>query len=473
MPKTTSPTASHFESLFTYAPISLWEEDYSGIKQFFDDLRSQGVRDLNQHFDEHPADIDVCMKCIRVTHVNHETLAMFGAASERELLGNLDRIFRDEMREHFRSELLTLWEGGISWAGEGVNYTLDGRPLNIRLNWRILPECSADWGCVLVAIQNITELKTAEARFRHLFNHAPISLWEEDYHELKDLFNELRAQGITDLQTHLSTHPQLVDHFMSMIRVLDVNQKTLDMFGASSKEILLQNLDKVFRDEMRAHFAGELLDMWNGKLEYERDGINYSLSGEPFNIHLDWRLMPGHEDDFNWVLVAIQDITARKKAEEYLRYLGTHDVMTGIYNRAYFEEQTSKHTETQNLSIIVADLDGLKQVNDRFGHQAGDKLIRRAAEVIKSAFGEEVVIARIGGDEFAVFLPEFNSEDMQKTLEQIRSLIPLNNKYYQGPELNISLGAATRNKNEPIEKTLMRADAAMYEEKILHHVNRR
>lgn len=465
-------TISHFESLFTYAPISLWEEDYSGIKIFFDELRSRGVTDLGKHFDRNPDDIDTCMKRIRVVHVNHETLAMFGASSEQNLLSNLDKVFRDEMRAHFRSELLTLWNGGISWAGEGINYTLDGRPLNIRLNWRILPECSADWGCVLVAIQNVTELKVAEARFRHLFNHAPISLWEEDYRELKNLFNDLRAQGVTDLQAHLSANPQLVDHFMSMIRVLDVNQKTLDMFGASSKELLLQNLDKVFRDEMRAHFAGELLDMWNGKLEYERDGVNYSLSGDPFHIHLDWRLMPGHEEDFNWVLVAIQDITARKKAEEYLRYLGTHDVMTGIYNRAFFEEQVVKHSETAVLGVIVADLDGLKAVNDNLGHQAGDKMIRRAAEVIKSAFHEDIMIARIGGDEFTVFLPGLNDEDLQKTLDQIRSLIPLNNKFYQGPQLNLSLGAASRRKGEAIEKTLMRADAAMYEEKLLHHANR-
>jgi len=320
----------------------------------------------------------------------------------------------------------------------------------------------------MVAIQNITALKKAEARFHHLFNHAPISLWEEDYHELKELMDELREQGVTDLQAHLLSNPELVDRFMSMIRVLDVNQKTLDLFGAPSKEILLKNLDKVFRDEMREHFAGELTDMWNGKLAYERDGVNYSLSGEPFNIHLDWRLMPGHEHDFNWVLVAIQDITARKKAEEYLRYLGTHDVMTGLYNRAFFEEQTSKHADTQTFSIVIADLDGLKQVNDKLGHQAGDKFIRRAAEVLKSAFEEDTVIARIGGDEFVILLPGQNEDDVQKILERIRSLIPLNNKYYQGPELNISLGAATRNKNESIEKTFMRADTSMYAEKALH-----
>lgn len=463
-----SKRTDHFESLFAHAPISLWEEDYSGIRKFFDDLRSRGITDLNSHFDRHPADIDACMKRIKVLHVNHETLDMFGAASEDELLNNLDLVFRDEMRRHFRSELLSLWNGQVNFRGEGINYTLQGRALNIRLHWRILPECEEHWECVLVAIENITALKQAEARFRHLFDQAPISLWEEDYQQLKQLFDQLRAQGVTDLQAHLAGHPQLVDHFMSLIRVLDVNQKTLDLFGASSKEALLAGLDQVFRDEMRRHFSGELLDMWEGKTAYEREGINYSLNGEPFNIHLDWRLMPGHENDFAWVMVAIQDITARKKAEEYLHYLGTHDVMTGLFNRAYFEEQLVKLEDAQNISIVMADLDGLKTMNDRLGHQAGDKLIRRAAEVLKSAFEEQNIVARIGGDEFAAILPGLDREDVQKVIERIRSLIPLNNKYYQGPQLNISLGAATRKKDESLEKTMMRADDSMYEDKSGH-----
>jgi diguanylate cyclase (GGDEF)-like protein len=466
------PDNDHFESLFAYAPISLWEEDYSGIKHYFDDLRSKGVSDLGRHFDGHPAEVDACMKLIKVHHVNRKTLEMFAAKTEEELLASLDRIFRDEMRLHFRSELLALWNGEISFVGEGINYTLQGEPLNIRLHWRILPECLDTWKCVLVAIENITALKRAEARFRHLFNHAPISLWEEDYQGIKHLFDELSAQGVTDLKSHLATRPELVDRFMSLIRVLDVNQKTLDLFGAPSKEALLTNLDKVFREEAREHFAGELLDMWNGKTAYEREGINYGLSGDPFNIHLDWRLMPGHEHDFGWVLVAIQDITTRKKAEEYLRYLGTHDVMTGLYNRAFFEEQLLASAHLEKVSILMADLDGLKPVNDKFGHQAGDNLIRRTAEVLKSAFEEGDIVARIGGDEFAVLLSGCDEDDAQKVIERVRSLIPLNNKYYQGPPLSISLGAATCRKNESLEKTMQRADNSMYEEKATHHHRR-
>ena len=133
------PNASdHFESLFEYAPISLWEEDYSGIKIFFDELRANGVTDLDQYLHEHPDEINKNMARIKVNHVNRETLNMFGAESETELLANLDRIFRDEMRVHFRSELTALWNGEVSWSGDGINYWLDGEALDIRLHWRIL-----------------------------------------------------------------------------------------------------------------------------------------------------------------------------------------------------------------------------------------------------------------------------------------------------------------------------------------------
>jgi diguanylate cyclase (GGDEF)-like protein/PAS domain S-box-containing protein len=461
----------HYQSLFESAPISLWEQDYSGIKQFFDDLRAQGITDLPEYFREHPGDVDACIKLIKVRHVNTKTVTLFGAKSESELLENLDRIFRDEMREHFQNELLALWNHETSWAGEGINYTLQNEPLNIRLHWQILPECIQSWECVMVAIENITMLKRAEARFQNLFTYAPISLWEENYRGIGELFEVLRTEGVTDLQAHLARHPDLVDLFMSKIAVMDVNLKTLEIFGAQTKEALLSNLNKVFRDEMRQHFAAELLDMWNGKTSYEHEGINYSLSGEPFHIHLDWRLMPGHEQDFSWVLVAIQDITARKKSEEYLRYLGTHDVMTGLYNRAFLEEEVIKLAGTNGeISFIMADLDGLKQVNDTLGHPAGDNLIRRAAEVLKAVFSQGEIAARIGGDEFIAIL---QNQNPQEFIERIQSFILLNNKYYQGSELRLSLGAATREKNEALEKTFTRADESMYADKDSHYKNNR
>ena len=465
----------HFESLFEYAPISLWEEDYSGIKTFMDSLRAKGVSDLGMFLNEHPEEIEKNIRNIKVRHVNRETLEMFGAESEAELLTNLDKIFGKEMRAHFRSELMALWNGELSWSGDGINYRLDGEALHIRLHWRILPECESTWDCVLVSIENITALKRAEMRFHHLFTYAPISLWEEDYTAIKREFDHLREQGVTDIRTYLMSNLEAVDRFMSMIRVLDVNQKTLNLFNAADKETLLANLDHVFRDEMRSRFASELADMWDGKTFYERETVNYSLSGEPVHVQLAWTLMPGSEKDFGWVLVALQDITARKKAEEYLRYLGTHDVMTGLYNRAFFEETLHglEAKRVDPIGVIVVDLNNLKPVNDVFGHNTGDKLIRRAAEVLSASVGNRHVTARIGGDEFIVIMPGANMDDARELMERIQSLVIMNNKFYRDPELSLSLGAAISGPGLSLEKVISMADDEMYKNKGLYHRRRK
>jgi diguanylate cyclase (GGDEF)-like protein len=400
---------------------------------------------------------------------------MFGAKSEEELLSNLGKIFRDEMRAHWRSELAALWNGEKSWSGDGINYRLDGEALHIRLHWRILPECESNWECVLVSIENISALKKAEERFHNLFEHAPISLWEEDYSALKKELDDLRAQGVVDLKAHLTQDPELVRHFMGLIRVLDVNHKTLSMFEAKDKETLLANLARVFRGEMSNHFTNELVDMWNGKSYYEREGVNYSLSGEPVNVHLHWTLMPGHENNFDWVLVALQDITARKKAEEYLRYLGTHDVMTGLYNRAFFEEALSNLEADRRdpVGFIIIDLNGLKAANDSLGHYAGDQLIRRTAEVLRASIEGGFFAARIGGDEFVIVMAGAHEEDAAEMIERVQSLAVMNNKFYREPELSLSLGAATSEPGLSLQKVISLADDAMYRNKGLYHRRRR
>jgi diguanylate cyclase (GGDEF)-like protein len=114
-------------------------------------------------------------------------------------------------------------------------------------------------------------------------------------------------------------------------------------------------------------------------------------------------------------------------------------------------------------------VDGLKDVNDNLGHQAGDKLIRRAAEVIKAGFRQEDVIARIGGDEFAVIMPLTEAESAAESLERVQVLVDLNNKYYGDPMLAISLGVSTGEKGNDLEAIMRAADDNMYREKRAHH----
>ncbi len=470
-----SDDKEYLVTLFEYAPVSLWEQDFSQIKKIFEDLRTQGVKSLDAHLVMHPEFIDQCMEQIKVLDVNLQTVSMLKANSKEHLISNLDKVFRDGMRHHFRDELRALWNGDVKWSGEGINYTLEGEPLDIILHWRILPEYEKNWERVLVTIEDITGRRQAERRLHSLFEASPISLWEEDYSAIKSYFDSLRAQGVTDLQDYLEDHPEATLHCASLIKVLDVNQKTLNMFGAHSKDHLVSNLNQVFRDEMETHFAKELIDLWNGTLAYEREGVNYSLSGDPINILLNFKIMPGHEQDFSWVLVSIQDITARKKAEEYLHYLGTHDVMTGLFNRAYFEETIQKleHTRKDPVSIIVLDLNYLKKTNDTLGHQAGDKLIRRLAEVLTAAFNNGQIAARIGGDEFAIILPRTEEAETAEYIKQVHALMEINNKYYREPILSISIGAATSQPGMNMERVIQLADDAMYKNKAEYHRRRK
>ena len=472
MPKTKSER--HFHMLFEHAPISLWEQDFSAIKNLFESLRRQGVQDLSRHLDERPELVAESIALIKVVDVNLQTLAMFGVQTKDEMLANLGKFFRDEMRVHFRDELLTLWSGLLSWRGEGVNYTLTGDPLDILLSCRILPGSEQTWKQVLVTIEDISarkqaerELIASENRLRGMFENSPISLWEEDYSQIAEIFNGLRAEGVTDLKEYLQDHPEDVARCMSGIRVLDVNRKTLEMFGAQSKDDLLQNLDKVFRDEMRVHFADELADLWNGEPAHEAEGVNYTLGGEPLHVHLYLSVVPGYERTLSRILVALEDVTARRKAEEYLRYLGAHDVMTGLYNRAFYEEEMKRLHGGRRfpVSILIADMDGLKQTNDSLGHQAGDKLIRRAAEALKAGFRQEDVIARIGGDEFAVIMPATDAPTAKEALARVLTMIGLNNKFYGEPTLKISLGVSTGEKGSDLEAIMRAADDEMYREK--------
>jgi diguanylate cyclase (GGDEF)-like protein len=145
--------------------------------------------------------------------------------------------------------------------------------------------------------------------------------------------------------------------------------------------------------------------------------------------------------------------------------------MTGLYNRTYYEEEMKRLSGGRRypISMIIADLDGLKNVNDSLGHQAGDKLIRRAAEVLRAGFRQEDVIARIGGDEFAVIMPVTEAGTAQEALERIQTLIDLNNKFYGDPALGISLGVSTGERDSDLEQVMRAADDNMYREKRDHH----
>ena len=163
----------------------------------------------------------------------------------------------------------------------------------------------------------------------------------------------------------------------------------------------------------------------------------------------------------------IRDITARKQVEEKLRYMSSHDVLTGLYNRAYFENELERLTHGRHypLSIVMGDVDDLKIVNDTRGHAAGDELLAVAAHLIKEAFRVEDIVARIGGDEFAVLLPDTDADAAAEVVARIRESAEAWNRGHEHP-VNLSIGSGTAESAEQVAETMRLADSSMYKDKL-------
>ncbi|MFT4242522.1 MAG: sensor domain-containing diguanylate cyclase [Acidovorax sp.] len=467
--------------MFDLAPVSLWLEDFSALKQLFDRWRADGVTDIRAHLAQDPDRLRQCSAALKVLKVNRRTLDLFAAESQQALESNLDKVFRDDMHSTSAHELWQLWSGQLEFSNQTVNYALDGRRLDVQIRARILPGHEGDWSRVLLSLEDITaqvraarQLQRSEQYARGLFEHSPVSLWVEDFSAVKSLLDGLRAQGIEDFKTFLAVHPEFVTRCMQEIRVIDVNQQTLRMFGADSKATLLNNIGRVFRGEMHESFAEQLIDLWDGKTVQQREVVNYSLTGDTVHIHMQFAVLADHLADWGLVLLSLVDITARKKAEAYLEYLGKHDVLTQLRNRAFYVEELNriKRKGPWPLSVIVIDMNGLKAVNDEHGHAAGDSMLRRLGEVLAKAVDAPACAARIGGDEFAVLLPGMDERSALALQERILSMLDLNNQFYPGQPITLAMGVGSCSSGDMVDATIHRADQLMYAEKVRYYQDR-
>lgn len=159
-----------------------------------------------------------------------------------------------------------------------------------------------------------------------------------------------------------------------------------------------------------------------------------------------------------------------EKAEKENLYLSYYDALTGVYNRRFYEMEIKRMDVPENLpiSVIMVDVNGLKLVNDAFGHQLGDQLLQKSAEIIKRACRPQDIIARWGGDEFVILLPNTPCEEARRLTERIRSLcVPESLDMIQ---VSMSMGCAAKESMDvSFEEVLKNAEDDMYKHKIIHN----
>ncbi len=161
-PEVTAVPPDKYQALFNDSPISLWEEDFSGVKQFIDQLRQNGVTDFTAHFDAHPEDVIHCIGLVKVVDINDRTLELYKAKSKEELVANLETVFGEGAFAVFKAELIVIGHGEIIFESEGINYTLNGDPIQVRVRWSVPPGYEKTLSRVIVSITNITQRKQAE-----------------------------------------------------------------------------------------------------------------------------------------------------------------------------------------------------------------------------------------------------------------------------------------------------------------------
>ena len=214
--------------------------------------------------------------------------------------------------------------------------------------------------------ERTAELSSNEARFRGLFEHVPVSIWEEDFSAVRQSIDAIRSLGVVDFSAYFNEHPEVVTDCASRVKIMDVNRATLQMYQADSKSQLLADLSKVLGPESLEPFKKELLALIRGDLIFETELVNYTLQGEKRSVFLRLTVAPGYEQNWAKVFVGISDVTERRKAEAALaaeRDL-LQALMDNIPDSIYFKDTASRFTR---INLAEAGVLGISAPEDAIG----------------------------------------------------------------------------------------------------------
>ncbi|GAB6280729.1 MAG: hypothetical protein STSR0007_08240 [Thermovirga sp.] len=249
-------------------------------------------------------------------------------------------------------------------------------------------------------------------------------------------------------------------------KILRVNARFEDLFGYGEAECVDRTLDELIVPPEGREDAEALTAKSISGVAVNEEGIRIHRGGTRMlcSIRAVRFQVPGESP---LIYGIYEDITERRRAEEHIRFLGFRDGLTGLYNRSFLEEELDRLDTARQLpmSIIAADIDNLKLVNDIFGHDEGDALLRRVADILRICCRKEDIVTRLGGDEFMVLLPGTGLEQAEEICSRIRGMIPDGAGKIVPPSL--SMGVAVRTElTQDMGAVRKKADENMYLDKL-------
>ncbi len=248
-------------------------------------------------------------------------------------------------------------------------------------------------------------------------------------------------------------------------RIIDANQAALEKYGYSKEELLVMTVFDLHRDEDCKLIEEQLSAVFVG---IALETIHYGKSGISFPVEIHYvEASIGRERV--WMSI-IRDTTERKQAAIIQRKLNFTDSLTGLPNRRYLEENlnTFDNTDYLPISVVIGDLNGLKLINDAFGHKTGDQLLKEMAMLLLKSCSPEDLIIRWGGDEFLLFLPNTNAKAAERLCEKIKQQCQQTDSVPILP--SIALGYAVKETTSQVMAEVFKiAEDRMYRNKLLEN----
>ena len=329
-------------------------------------------------------------------------------------------------------------------------------------------------GMAIEQAQVAQALRAGEARFRSLYDHAPVALWEQDWSAVREALDLLKQP---DLPAYFQQRPDELKRLAGLVTIIDANGAALAQVRANLDDQrrgrlgLAQNFDEAALPA----FGAALLALAGGAHVYECESSYVRLDGAVRQNELSLLVMPGHADSLDFVMVSSLDITERKRMNAELLQLATTDFLTGLPNRRHFMTAlSSEHARLQRelasvATVLMLDIDHFKRINDEHGHAVGDVVLRHLGALICQALRKVDVPGRVGGEEFAILLPGTDMASAAVFAERLRARVADSSLSIDGGVLlcvTVSIGmAAMSGTDAGCDAVLARADEALYRAK--------